>query len=477
MKDTNLHKNKKDKAQGTIEYLVIMAVVVIISLVGVAVVTGITPTDEITNTTEEVQTKIGVIALSSILFNPDGNYLIILKGNSADPVEVDSIVVDGETVDFLGINNNENKVYFSSINFSSDTKLFLGNEKAFRVPSTKNCVEGNKSTINVKINYLTKNGLPNTISYDGISVVCSVASFSGTIISPSGEVSQNPEEPEESEELNPVINLASPQDENNFIGTEVIFEYEVNDFNPTSCDLYIDDVLRASMTEAPFNSFNITLNRGERNWKVSCTNDTNTIESEERTVYVYGVETINSCRRYFDSSGAWTDYTKYNLTANLSSTYTGSGSGSGITSSGSGSVSQENLVDSFTTCFAIPPYNTNIILDCQNKIITGAGAYNGVQIELANNITIQNCEFRSFGSGIVNNGGNGIVLDQVTLVSNNVGYSSYSNSTGTTSVKDSVICNNTTSNANCYGHSGGIINIGGLTSQSTSCTFTPTQTC
>ncbi|MFA6399128.1 MAG: hypothetical protein WCW44_02060, partial [archaeon] len=85
--------------QGTVEYLVIIAVVVVLSLVVVGVV--ITQTQSganVSSTANEISSKTGLLAVSNVSLNSvDGNFFVSVKNNDADAITITSVLVNSDS--------------------------------------------------------------------------------------------------------------------------------------------------------------------------------------------------------------------------------------------------------------------------------------------------------------------------------------------------------------------------------------------
>ncbi len=138
-----------NKAQGTVEYLVIIAVVVVISLVVVGLVINVSssPTQQIKDSSSKLNTSTsgGISVIESVL-DPQGDSLIKLGNNSSDAITLTRISVGG-------VNND-----FSEQLVGRDSKTFsLSN-----LSSGCTCASGQKSvSCEYVINY-TQNGIAKT---------------------------------------------------------------------------------------------------------------------------------------------------------------------------------------------------------------------------------------------------------------------------------------------------------------------------
>ena len=136
------------RAQGTIEYLVIIAVVIVLSLVVVGLVVSQTDTSQqISSVGNELSLSTQVIGVTESLIEPnDGNFVLKLLNNSGDFVTVSNVRV--------GDNN---------INFSED--MAQGSERIFRLNPTVACTPGKIVSESVVITYVTRDGLSKSITY------------------------------------------------------------------------------------------------------------------------------------------------------------------------------------------------------------------------------------------------------------------------------------------------------------------------
>ena len=116
----NLNKknifNLTSFAQGTIEYLVILAVIIVISLIVVALFIGVTnsPSQQVIESSSEIKDKIGVGGISIVdsIVGEDGNGLLVLKNMDSDNLTLTKIIVDGVDHNF-----SENLVFGSEKSF------------------------------------------------------------------------------------------------------------------------------------------------------------------------------------------------------------------------------------------------------------------------------------------------------------------------------------------------------------------------
>lgn len=144
-------------AQGTIEYLIIMAIVVVISLiaVGVVVINSDSPSQQLTASSNEIENSIGsTISVSQAVVDSNGNSIVELVNNTGDNMTLTKVKVGDEETVF-----NEQIV-------TGDGKLFS------LLNSSCVCASGQKyATCNVQLYYTSGTGLEK-IETRTISVEC-----------------------------------------------------------------------------------------------------------------------------------------------------------------------------------------------------------------------------------------------------------------------------------------------------------------
>ena len=133
------------KAQGTIEYLVIIAVVVIISLVVVGML--ITQTSSVSATdqkTTNLAWKTKELQVMDFAADADGKGTVIVNSNLPEGVIINSIVI-GDSTDL------------------STKQIFLGSVKKFSLTNLFACTSQNQK-YTITINYTTREGLTKSVS-------------------------------------------------------------------------------------------------------------------------------------------------------------------------------------------------------------------------------------------------------------------------------------------------------------------------
>ncbi|MDD3160247.1 MAG: hypothetical protein PHQ98_04720 [Candidatus ainarchaeum sp.] len=137
----NSKLNKFVKGQGTIEYLVLVAVIIIIALIAVVLIVGIPGSAETSSKGDEISSASKEIGVLNALAKPDGNYLIGLKNNTGSTFEVRSISING----------------FGQY-FSNKNNLAVGAEKNFLIISNEPCTTGTTMKFDVNLSFL-RNGV------------------------------------------------------------------------------------------------------------------------------------------------------------------------------------------------------------------------------------------------------------------------------------------------------------------------------
>lgn len=145
-------------AQGTIEYLVIIAIVVVISLVVVGMSLGAvgSPSEQISVSSSAIKSSIGVggISVSDGVAGLDGNGLLVLKGPIEDTLAISKINVDG-------------------VDHNYSVSLCNGEVKSFKLKGVSSCSSGVKS-YSVKVVYTSSSGLEKTADFQDLKLSCVV---------------------------------------------------------------------------------------------------------------------------------------------------------------------------------------------------------------------------------------------------------------------------------------------------------------
>ena len=137
--------SKKSRAQGTLEYLVIIAVVVVLALVVVGLLINQTGSvGNVSRSTSKISSSAQVIGITESLVSPtDGNFVVRLLNNSGEFVTISNVRV-------------------GDVNVAFSEDLVQGNSKLFKVRTDVNCELGKILSKDVVITYVSENGLTKT---------------------------------------------------------------------------------------------------------------------------------------------------------------------------------------------------------------------------------------------------------------------------------------------------------------------------
>ena len=92
-----MKSSNKTHAQGTIEYLVILAVIVVLSLVVVSLMTSIfsSPAEQITSTTNKLGSMNGSISIVDATTDSSGEGIVTFSNRSGENLLITKINIDG----------------------------------------------------------------------------------------------------------------------------------------------------------------------------------------------------------------------------------------------------------------------------------------------------------------------------------------------------------------------------------------------
>ncbi|MDD4250942.1 MAG: BspA family leucine-rich repeat surface protein [Candidatus ainarchaeum sp.] len=151
----NLQNNN---AQGTVEYLIIIAIIIVIGLIVAGISTNMFQAQQITQTTNQLKGQIGTNGISitdAITNTTDNNGFLNFKNNTGETITLTKIIVDnGELNDY----NNK--------------QIYSGNNELIQLNHTCECESNQKTkTCEFQITYKTKYGLEQKIK-QSITVQC-----------------------------------------------------------------------------------------------------------------------------------------------------------------------------------------------------------------------------------------------------------------------------------------------------------------
>jgi len=241
------------KAQGTIEYLVVLAVIVIISLVVVGLVSSTTNPEQISSSTGKISNLTqGGISIADALVSSGGDGLISLQNNSGDLLTITSI-------SFGGIDNNYNQ------QLASGSKILFSLDDLAGVCT---CLgyEGKIRTCSAKIFYTTSDGLQKSDTYS-VSVECAASALAADLNKVTTPLDTNA----------PRVSLTSPATDYLAPARIVDFSFYVTDNNSvSSCKLVLDGVNVSTLSSVSNNSSNTishnisNLTVQSHSWDVNC---------------------------------------------------------------------------------------------------------------------------------------------------------------------------------------------------------------
>jgi len=137
-----MRKTSQPFGQGTLEYLLIFGVVIVVTLVTIGLFSGMFSSSAGVSSTQNkiaVQTS-GVFALTELSVNGDGNYFVRILSNNPDNITITNVQVGDTNQDFT-------------------TQLFQGNESNFIINTNDTCANGTITTKNITFTYTTRFGI------------------------------------------------------------------------------------------------------------------------------------------------------------------------------------------------------------------------------------------------------------------------------------------------------------------------------
>jgi len=258
------------RAQGTMEYLVIIAVVIVISLVVVGMSGALVSNSggQVATNTTDLSSRSGStsggIAIVESATDSSGNGLIKLNNFTGESFSLTKI----STVDSSGslVDNNFDSVHVDS----SGALAFSLND----LEDACSCNAGEtKKSCTFVIEYSTPSGLTKSQRLTTNVACVSAISTSGTYINPADFVG-------------PVISITTPTSGSTSTTSDVDFEYTVTDNNAVKeCSLLIDDVVEDTDASAPFDLFAYTFpSNGDYDYEIECEDYSSNTGSDSGTV-------------------------------------------------------------------------------------------------------------------------------------------------------------------------------------------------
>ena len=145
-----------NRAQGTIEYLVIIAIVIVIALVVVSLLIGQTSNaSSVSSNSQQIGLRTGAIGLAEGVAGEDANALFVLMNNTGDSITVKEVIVDNVTH-----------------SFGSNPYLGLGGKVSLDLNGVAACTGSDKKNYSVKVVYESSSGLEKTVDLGNVALEC-----------------------------------------------------------------------------------------------------------------------------------------------------------------------------------------------------------------------------------------------------------------------------------------------------------------
>ena len=255
-----------NRAQATIEYLVVVAVVIIIGLVVVGLVSNFDQTTRTIKTSDTIQSMSQAISIVDSATDMDGNAIVGFQNNTGEVITITKINLSGEDKNY-------------------DKTLSIGERGFFLLDNLTFCVclpgETTKRC-SLTITYITASGLLKTQTLTQ-QITCSSGNGDNNgIIPPITDPY-----PVELDVLSPTVVLLSPINNDINKNSTIRFDFNATDNAiVTSCTLKLNNVdvntkIYPSVTDYITYNFSI-LEDGLYDWNISCTDGTNTTTTSPR---------------------------------------------------------------------------------------------------------------------------------------------------------------------------------------------------
>ena len=281
-------------AQGTIEYLVIIAIIVVIGLVVVSLATGLigAPGTQLASASTDIGSMTGPISMSSPIVGSDGSGLVSLQNNTGETVSISKVSVGGSDVNYNG------------------ATMAAGQDSLFQLSGVSgacSCAgyEGKTRACDVQVNAVSASGLTKTYSSTvTVNCVASAQTAPGTPVIPPAQPQQQP----------PSVALLSPS-AGATIGSPA-FVFTVS----TTADMNYCALIKGGVAVATINSpakdanqtFYLpdgTVGPDTNTWTVSCTD----MGGLTGTAVSRGYTNPYSVIRYEGACGALTTANSYHM--------------------------------------------------------------------------------------------------------------------------------------------------------------------
>ncbi len=150
-------ENKNNRAQGTIEYLVIIAIVIVIALVVVGLLVDTTAQSSSggASKSSKINAMSQIVGVNDAAIGTDANGLFVLQNNTGETIRITGFII-----------NDTNYPIGSSLSFAQN------DVKSFSLSNLPACDSPNQKTYTVKVNYVSDAGLEKTVDYGTLYIDC-----------------------------------------------------------------------------------------------------------------------------------------------------------------------------------------------------------------------------------------------------------------------------------------------------------------
>jgi len=232
------HSSFSFRAQGTIEYLVIIGIVIVLSLIVVGIILGgnFNSVDDTAARQSKIFWLSQSVGVSDALIDSTGDGQLVIKSTSVDLVELISVEIGGVTKSL------SNKI------------LGLGQSESYWFGELPSC-DSSRKAFDVVIHYRT-NGLDKTVTGQPLVVDC-------------GEVASLVEAVS--------VSLSSPVNSSESLVTDINFVFNVSGSDVNYCELILNDVVDQNISgtlagEYGLYKTNLVGNWSNYTWNVNCCN-------------------------------------------------------------------------------------------------------------------------------------------------------------------------------------------------------------
>lgn len=134
------------RAQGTVEYLLIIGIVIVLALVVVGLMANSTSSiDTVSKNTSIIQTASAPLSVQSTLLDSDGNIYLSIKNNTSSSITIKRVYAGANSVPFYEIVPN-----------SAEKRFYVGESS---------CTAGESKSFEVSVDYVTSDGLVKKQTY------------------------------------------------------------------------------------------------------------------------------------------------------------------------------------------------------------------------------------------------------------------------------------------------------------------------